>query len=115
MKRHHDRIYVIEMEALDFCEMAIGSVRCYNSIPPEFLVKIVDIRSSKDPILLQRKKKQTRARNVRGILSPRKVEGDSEHELDFLSLGTELEFVLFVFLMCLLQSTCVFLSAARAL
>ena len=49
MKNHNDRWYVIALEeaqnSLDFYQTANGSVLCYITIPPEFLLKIINLKN----------------------------------------------------------------------
>ena len=49
MKNHHDRLFVIDLDAaqnsLEFRQTANGSVSCNNTVPAEFLTKIINIKN----------------------------------------------------------------------
>ena len=48
MKSHHDRLFVTDLEAaqdsLEFFQTANGSVFCYDTVPLEFLTKIINFK-----------------------------------------------------------------------
>ena len=50
LKCDHDFMFVIDLEsaqnAIDFYQTAIGSVLCYDTVPAEFLTKIININSN---------------------------------------------------------------------
>ena len=48
MKHHHHRLFVIDLEAvqksLKLCQTANGSVFYHDTVPSEFLTKIIDLK-----------------------------------------------------------------------
>ena len=54
LKNHHDRLFVVDLEAaqnsLEFCQSANGSVVCYDTVPSEFLTKIINIKDGTERV-----------------------------------------------------------------
>ena len=48
MKKHHDRLFVIDLDSaqktIEFYKTVTGSVSCYDTLPAEFLTKIINIK-----------------------------------------------------------------------
>ena len=52
MKNHHERLFVMDLEAaqnsLGFYQTANGSVLCYDTVPSEFLTKIINLKDGSE-------------------------------------------------------------------
>ena len=52
MKNHHDRLFVIDLDAtqnsLEIYQTANGSVLCYDTVPSDFLKKIINLKDGSE-------------------------------------------------------------------
>ena len=75
MKNHHERLFVMDLEAaqnsLGFNQTANGTVLCYDTVPSEFLTKIINLkdgseRFGKDEYLEEQVSPKKRSRHDHG-------------------------------------------------
>ena len=63
-KNHHARLIVIDLEAsqmsLEFCQTAKGSVLCHDTVPSEFLTKIIILKDGSRRVGIEENKRRNR-------------------------------------------------------
>ena len=64
---HHDSMFVTDLhsafDSLGFRQTANGSVLCYDTVPTEFLYKIINLRSGSEKFAKPRTEKETSPTN----------------------------------------------------
>ena len=82
MKNRHDRLFMIDLEAaqnsLQFFQTANGSVLCYDTVPADFLTKIINVQDGSGWFVkeefLEEDSSPTKG-NRRDQVQPRKLHG----------------------------------------
>ena len=80
MKSHHDRLFVIDLEAaqnsLEFFQTANGSVFCYDTVPLEFLTKIINLKKRIRKVWKRRISRGGIVSHEKESMRPRTAEGN---------------------------------------
>ena len=81
MKNHYDRLFVVDLEAaqnsVEFYQKANGSVLCYDTVPSEFLKKIITLRDGSERFVQEEEyKKGGFDSQEKESIRPRRVKGN---------------------------------------
>ena len=80
MKNHHERLFVMDLEAaqnsLGFYQTANGTVLCYDTVPSEFLTKIINLKDGSERFGKEEYKEEQVVSQEKESIRPRTAEGN---------------------------------------